>query len=118
MKHSIAYLACPYHHENPIIKEQRLRIVTEVAAEMHKQGSYVYSPLTHNHKLSELGVKGTWETWCHFDLEMLSRCDKLIVLTLPGWEVSRGVQAEIAHAKELSLPIQFLEHSTLAASSI
>jgi len=108
MKYVISYLACPYHHDNPLIKAQRLQTVTKTAAELFTQGIYVYSPLTHNSKLTELGVGGTWDTWCDFDLEMLSRCDKLIVLTLPGWEQSRGVCAEIAHAKKLHKPIEFL----------
>ena len=40
---------------------------------------------------------------------MLQRCDELIVLTLTGWETSRGVQAEIAFAKEINLPIKMME---------
>lgn len=37
---------------------------------------------------------------------MVSKCEKLIVIKLPGWETSTGVTAEIAHAKELGLLIE------------
>lgn len=110
MQLSIAYLACPYHHEDRAVKAQRLKIVTAVAAWFHLKRYYVYSPLTHNSPLAEHGVHGTWDAWCHFDLEMLKRCDKLLVLTLPGWEISKGVQAEIAYAKELEIPVEFVPY--------
>jgi hypothetical protein len=67
----------------------------------------VFSPLTYSIPLSH-SHKG-WENWRKFDLEMLSRCDRVIVLKLPGWESSRGVAEEIARAKELGLPIEWME---------
>ena len=33
----------------------------------------------------------------------------MIVLKLPGWQDSKGVTAEIAYAKELDLPIEWME---------
>ena len=110
MRPSIAYLACPYQHEDPIIKALRLDIVTEVAALFHSKGQYVFSPLTHNHPLIQKGIAQTWDTWRHFDLELLERCDKLLVLSLPGWEISKGVEAEITHANNLNIPIEFLKY--------
>lgn len=110
MKPLIAYLACPYQHEDPNIKALRLDIVTEVAALFHCKGHFVYSPLTHNYPLCQKGVTQTWDTWRQFDLGLLERCDKLLVLSLPGWEISKGVQAEIEHAKDLKIPIEFLQY--------
>lgn len=111
MKFSIAYLACPYQHEDSSIKALRLDIVTEVAALLHSKGLYVFSPLTHNHPLIQKGITQTWDTWRLFDLGILERCDKLLVLSLPGWDISRGVQAEIDHAKDLKMPIEILKYS-------
>lgn len=110
MKLVISYLACPYQHEDPTIKALRLDIVTEVAALLHSRGIYVFSPLTHNYPLIQKGLLQTWDTWRKFDLELLERCDKLLVLSLPGWDVSKGVQAEINHAKDLNIPIQMLNY--------
>ncbi len=38
-------------------------------------------------------------------MEFLKRCDGLIVLTLPGWEKSGGVAAEIPVFKDQGLPV-------------
>lgn len=108
---NIAYLACPYSHPNPKIKERRHAIVNRIAFDLISQGIFVYSPLTHNVPIDQLGIHGNWITWKDFDHEMLSRCDRLIVLKLPGWEDSKGVNAEINQAKELGLPIEWMEVS-------
>lgn len=105
----VAYLSCPYFDPDPIVKENRHTIVTRVAFELMSQRIMVYSPLTHNLPIDRLGIHGTWETWKGFDHMMLSKCDRLIVLKLPGWENSKGVAAEIACAKELELPIEWME---------
>lgn len=106
---SLAYLAAPYSHPNPQIKDWRYKAVTKIAAVLLKEGQMVYSPLTHNVPLSRLGVQGSWETWRELDHLMLSKCDLLIVLTLEGWETSTGVKSEIEYAKERNIPIHYRE---------
>lgn len=108
---SIAYLACPYSHSDPKIRELRLALVTQTAYELMRQGIHVYSPLTHNIPIGRFGIQADWMTWREFDHGMLLRCDRLIVLMLPGWEDSKGVSAEIACAKENGLPIEMMEYS-------
>lgn len=105
----IAYLASPYSHWDPRIKDLRHRIVNHVASELMKEGIGVYSPLTHNLPLAELGIKCSWDVWRDYDKEMLSRCDRVIVLKIPGWEVSTGVSDEIAYAKELGYDIEYID---------
>jgi hypothetical protein len=104
---TIAYLACPYSDPDLKVKEMRHALANEIAAELLSQGTLVFSPLTYSIPLSH-SHKG-WANWRNFDLEMLSRCDRLIVLKLPGWESSNGVAEEITHAKELGLPIEWME---------
>jgi len=105
----ISYLATPYSHPDREIESYRYRVVTWTAHWLIAGGRWVYSPITHNVPFSEWGIGGAFAHWGPFDCSMLSRCDALIVLTLPGWEESIGVSAEIAHAKELDLPIEHLE---------
>jgi hypothetical protein len=45
----------------------------------------------------------TAEFWYAGTLELLRRCDAMILV--PGWEGSRGVAAEIEEAKNLMIPI-------------
>ena len=106
---TIAYLSCPYSDPDPKVRVRRHQIVNQVVFEMMQQGTLVYSPLTHNVPINELGIHGNWLTWKNFDHGMLSRCDRLIVLKLPGWENSKGVAAEVACAQKLNLPIEEME---------
>lgn len=109
---SVAYLACPYSHPDPKVRQERAETVTRVAGQLIRQGIFVYSPLTHNLPFVEmLSLPTGWMNWAAFDHEMVSRCDRLFVLKLPGWEESKGVAAEVAHAQSLGLPIEWLEYS-------
>lgn len=105
----IVYLACPYSDPDPEIKKQRHQIANKVASELLSQGMLVFSPLTYSIPLSEISSRKGWINWKDFDLAMLSRCDRLLVLKLPGWESSRGVAEEMAHAKELGIPIDWMD---------
>lgn len=107
-KVSIAYLSCPYSNPDPKIRKMRELMVTEVSYELIKDGIYVYSPITHNAPINSLGIHGTWQEWQIFDHEMVSRCDKLYILKLPGWEHSKGVAAEIEAARRMQKPIEDL----------
>jgi hypothetical protein len=40
---------------------------------------------------------------------MLSRCDVMIVLCIPGWEESSGVTGEIDYAIKHKIPIIFVD---------
>jgi hypothetical protein len=106
---TVVYLACPYSDPDPNIKQQRHQVANQVAAELLSQGIFVFSPLTYSVPLSQAGCHKGWVNWKDFDFEMISRCDRLLVLKLPGWELSRGVAEEIAHAKELGIPIEWME---------
>lgn len=107
---SIAYLACPYSHPDPKVKKERHTTVNRVTFHLMQKGILVYSPLTHNIPIDSLGIHGDWMTWKDFDHKMLSRCDRLLVLKLPGWESSKGVAAEIEQANQLGLPIEWMEY--------
>ncbi len=103
------YLACPYSHEDPQIMLERFARVNAVAAKLMLEGHHVFSPISHSHPIAMAGELPTgWEFWESYDRQMISHCEKLIVLCLPGWSVSRGVSAEIAIAQELNIPVDYL----------
>lgn len=105
----LSYLACPYQHNDPHVMEARREMATHTAFRFIRQGILVYSPLTHDIPINQCGIFGDWQTWKTHNHEMLSRCDKIIVLKLPGWENSKGVQGELTKARQLELPIQEIE---------
>jgi hypothetical protein len=107
------YLATPYSHPDRAVRELRFREVNRVAAELMRAGVHVFSPISHSHSISLMGNLPTdWGYWKEYDRAMLKNCEKLVVLMQLGWHESEGVQAEIALAKELGLPVEFLRHKS------
>ena len=101
------YLATPYSHETPEVIQARFEQVTELAALMIADGEHVYSPITHCHPIAQTGLAGTdWEAWRDMDLYMLSVCGELWVLDIEGVAESVGVQAEIAEARLMGIPVK------------
>lgn len=104
------YLASPYSHVRPEIRDGRFRRVCEVAAKLMAAGHLIFSPIAHTHPIAMAGVLPTsWVYWSSFDTEMLRSCEQLWVLKLDGWEDSTGVRAEIKIAQDLKIPIRYLD---------
>lgn len=114
---TLAYLATPYNHEKRQVMEDRKLAALDAAGRLLAAGQRVFSPIAHNVAIIETtGLEAGWGVWSEFDKDMLSRCDLLIVLKLLGWEESLGVQAEIAEARRLGIPIQELAPEDLPPS--
>ncbi len=105
----LIYLASPYSHPDPAVREARYRAVCEAAARMIARGELVYSPIAHGHGIALFGrLPTSWACWRLLDLRMLEACDAVAVLCIEGWRESTGVQAEIDAAGALGLPVRFL----------
>jgi hypothetical protein len=49
-----------------------------------------FSPISHTHPIALEGdLPLGWEYWKAYDEKMLSICDEMVVLMLPGWESQR-----------------------------
>jgi hypothetical protein len=103
------YLASPYTHENENVMENRYDKTRKVTEFLLSRGLPVYSSIVYGHHLK---LPHMWEFWKAFDLDMITLCDIIIVLTLDGWKESIGVQAEIEHAKSLGRVILYIEEIT------
>lgn len=96
------YIASPYSHPNPGVRQERYLLVRLYTARLLAAKSWCYSPIVHCHDLAnahDLPTDAAY--WLEYDFHVLERCDALHVLSLPGWEDSKGVQAEIAHWRAL-----------------
>lgn len=106
----LTYLATPYTHKDHYMMVARHLVVNHVAADLMNQGYYIFSPISHTHPIAEAGkLPRGWEYWQGYDKTILSTCERLIVLQIPGWEESTGVTAEIQIATELGLPIEYID---------
>lgn len=104
----IIYLASPYSHEDLTIREERYQAVAREAGLLINEGNVVFSPIAHSHPIAVYGkVDGGWETWVKQDLAILARCDEFMVLMLPGWEHSTGIQVEELFADEHDIPVTY-----------
>lgn len=104
------YLASPYSHPDPAVVHARFDAAVKCAGQLMLKGLVVFSPIAHSHPIA-LATKlpETWEFWRGIDFPLLERAHSLFVLKLDGWERSVGVQAEIARAGELGIPVVFVD---------
>ena len=107
---SLIYLATPYSHEDPAIRQERFEVVNRVAASLMLAGEHVYSPISHTHPIALAGdLPKCWDFWQEFDRLMLSKCYKMLILRQEGWQESEGVKAERGIARELGIPVEFID---------
>lgn len=81
----------------------------EAAAKLMEVGHVIFSPIAHSHPIEAYGMGEIKDAnfWLHQDFAILSRCDELYVLMLPGWKESHGVNREIDYANEKGMRITF-----------
>jgi hypothetical protein len=104
----LIYLAVPYSHPDPAVREARFHAANKAAGAMMAAGLHVFSPISHTHPIAlccdlPLG----FNYWEAFDRAILSRCTRLVILMLPGWSESTGVAGELAIAEEMGLPVEY-----------
>lgn len=102
------YLASPYSHPDPAIRQARFDAACRAAATLIRAGHAVISPVVQGHPLAAFGLPTDWQFWETLDRQQLARCDEVVVLTLAGWRESVGVQTEIRIAAELGKPVQYV----------
>ena len=106
----ITYLACPYSHASKQVREARFAEANRAAGFLMRQGRFVFSPISHTHPIAvACDLPLGFDYWECYDKAILNHCCEVVVLTLAGWEDSAGVQAEIAYAKELGLPVTMMD---------
>lgn len=112
---TLVYLATPYSHSDPNVREERFRAVNKAAADLMRAGLHIYSPISHTHPIALAGdLPLGWEYWQAYDRAILASCCKLIVLMLDGWRESKGVTGEIAIACELGLDVEYISPNVAA----
>jgi hypothetical protein len=99
------YLASPYSHRDSAVRQKRFEAACRAAAALLRADIAVFSPIAHSHPIAEYGVPTTWDFWQRVDRQYLRHCQALVVLRLPGWEASVGVQAEIELARLWGIPV-------------
>ena len=116
----MTYVASPYSHPDPGVREHRFREVCRHTAQMMRAGELVYSPIAHSHCIARFGLPLDWGFWEAHSRAMLACCDSLAVLQLAGWDRSVGVRREIEIATALGIPVRHIvpRENTPAAAGV
>lgn len=100
------YLASPYSHKDPFIREMRYLWVMKEMGAMLKTGLYVYSPIVHCHELVKVcDLPRDAAFWEKYNFTMLAAAEYLYLLVIPGTRESIGCAAEIKQAQSCNIPI-------------
>jgi hypothetical protein len=72
-----------------------------------ERGELVFAPVAYGHSLEErLDKNFPYEYWIRWSKVMLSGASRLYVLTITGWQESKGIEVEVKLAAELNIPVQ------------
>jgi hypothetical protein len=104
------YIASPYSHADPVVMQARYDEVCRIICELLKQGLPVYSPIVHNHYLTQRFHLPTDHVfWMKYNGDMMNSSTHIIVIKMEGWEQSKGVHHEIEYCKRNGIPVKYME---------
>ena len=106
----VVYIAGPYRAATEFLVEQNRR---RAEAAMLLVVGMGLVPLCPHTMTRYLDGRGTDEYWLNATLELMRRCDA--VLLCEGWQHSAGTLGEIQEAREMQMPIYENLHELAAA---
>lgn len=124
------YLSCPYTSPDAKIIEKRVKQAQQAVDWLNAtyftgsndENDGVLCPIVHTDIIANsFHIKDkdalTHEQWMRLDKILLSNCNQLFVLQLDGWDNSKGVIEEIAYAKELGMPIEYINPKQIGVAN-
>ena len=96
----LAYICGPFRAPNAWEIEENIRRAEVVALKAWKAGFAVICPHTNTRFFDGAAPD---EIWLNGDLEIMKRCD--LVILVEGWDLSLGALKEIERAEELGIPV-------------
>lgn len=109
----VIYVSSPYTG-TPEQREERYLEVETFCTIKIQEGFTVFSPIVHNHQMlaHNPNLPITFDFWNDYCLNLLHVCDEMWVVTLDGWESSKGITGEMAFAHEYEIPVTFYDPLT------
>ena len=105
----LIYLAIPYTHPDPAVREARFELANAAAAALMAAGCLVFSPISHTHAMVKYGLPIEADFYRRFNEFYMSLSSRMIVLRADGWLASAGVQAEVAFMEAAGKPVEFVD---------
>ncbi|MGL6196590.1 MAG: DUF1937 family protein [Thermoguttaceae bacterium] len=107
------YISSPFTHENDATQKRRFEIAARASARLMAAGIPVIPPLSIMLAAEEQGLIMSHAGFLKLDLQILRRCDEMVILALPEWQKSIGVKQEIFEALKLKKPITVVEENDI-----
>ncbi|WP_426217753.1 DUF1937 family protein [Pseudomonas sp. DWRC2-2] len=97
------FLACPYSHADASVTHDRFITCNNVAAAIVESGNAVFSQVSMSHPIN-LAFEGKdsvaiGKLWAPVDAFFMETLEELVILDLPGWDLSSGIKREIEFFK-------------------
>lgn len=102
------YVAVPYSHDDPEIRQERFEVANRYTAKLMRQGLVCFSPITMCHPVAAYGLPGDFAFWEKLNYAYLDLCREIHVLKITGWRDSIGVTAEIQIMRDLGRIVRFV----------
>lgn len=103
------YISAPYNHKDKLVIEKRMEAVYKKFAELMMSGHIPVTPLMAHAVIERHPVPLSSEFWEEYSITLLSKCNRMVVLLLDGWEESTGVQYEIAYCMKNGISFEYVE---------
>lgn len=108
---TLVYLASPLTHPDAAVRHERTEAVARACGWLmnNRRDLFFFSPVCFGTPIAAVcALPYEWHFWAEIDECMLSRCDEIWILTIPGFRESTGVNAERKIAERLGLPCRFI----------
>ena len=103
------YVASPYTSKENGVMQDRYEAVAEFCAKAAKKDYFVYSPIVHWHPVAiACDLPRDYYWWSRLNKHFLELAGGLWVLTLDGWQDSKGVKEEVVHALRKKIKVTYL----------
>lgn len=101
------YLATPYSHTEPTIREARYKQALWLTNYFLAAGQKVFSPIVYGHHITKEFSPDMYEAlhWVDWNNHVIDCCDKLWYHNLDGLLPSKGMQVEITYALSHRMPV-------------
>lgn len=96
----LIYIAGPFSAENDIEIEANIIRAERLGEAVRQAGAFPVIPHANGRAFKHLG---TYTYWIEGTLELMKRCDAVILV--PGWHTSKGTHGEVAEANARFQPV-------------
>lgn len=108
------YVATPYT-KHPHGLGAAFAEACTVTGRLVQAGVAAFSPIAHGHMIGQMASfdQTDHDFWTRVDRPFMDVASGILVVTMPGWQESRGVAEEVKYFEARGLPVVFLDPKTM-----